>query len=252
MQLKLAAAIFGVDPAQLGNFDLSTARSLLFNPSSQLQELQSTLQSISNRNADATVVRETAVEIFQKIAQKLATRGGVEVTQLFPVLPSILRATRSTDSTARTAQQQKQQPRAPPQNKNSRSDDGPGSGDGNNGSVDSSTTKKSTQYSSTAMRLTADVRGRSRSQERSSKGAAISSVNKNNISRSVSSAASMQAAVGNGEFESVQSQGLNQRKVLETGDSERSGEVPAPVVEIVADRDGDVARRTDGIRLIQL
>lgn len=243
MQLRLAGAIFGVDTALLGNFDLSTARTFLFKPSSQLQELQTTLLAISNNNADTEVVGETAAEIAQKVAQKLATRGGISVQQLFPMLPSILQSARTNDSS--TPPQ--------PQPKQSFSAGVPGAG---SGSPPSNSGTNDTSYSSTAMRVSEDVRGRSRSQELSSNGTVGGSSN-GGKARFSSGAAAMERAMGNGELDSLPTTQPQNLKLDRLNGTEVVGDVPAPVVEIVDEGSRDeaalnVSRRTDGIRLIPL
>lgn len=195
MQLKLAGAIFGVEPSQLGNFDLATARELLFNPTTQLQDLQATLQRVANNNADAAVVRSTAGAIAQRVAEKLAARGGVPVTQLFPVLPSLLQTSQTAPTTApASGSGSGSAPPTPPPNPQQPQEATPSAG------------SSEEPYSAPDMRVTKDVRGRSRGQD---------------------------------------SAGASDGGSADT-------DVPAPVVDIVAEEDLKVARRTDGIRLIPL
>ena len=104
MQLRLAGAIFGVEPSQLGNFDLATARALIFNPTSQLRDLQGTLQRLASSGADSAVARDTAAKIAERVAERVAARGGMQAAQLFPMLPSVLRCLLYTSPSPRDRQ----------------------------------------------------------------------------------------------------------------------------------------------------
>lgn len=86
-QLELATAILGADPDEFGTFDLEAIPQLFLNPTEQIRDLQRTLANISASPDDATVVRLTALEIASNLANSLADRGGVPVSNLFPFMP---------------------------------------------------------------------------------------------------------------------------------------------------------------------
>lgn len=285
MQVKLAGAIFGVDTASLEALDATTLQGLLFNPSSQLQELQATLVGVFNSSADSAVVREVATSVAQNVAQRLAARGGVPVEQLFPMLPSLLRAGTPSGSAARMPQSGAGSGRGAaaaaaaaspgqgaattPSTEGDNNDNDSGSGSGGSeppsdgGVVGSGTTTISfsngVAYSDPSVRITPDVRGRSRGQDssvdadstrwgsnRSSDGNGSSSGSLRSMSTS-----SNGAATGAGAGESQNGSDFKRRPFEDVGRGS-DGDVPAPVVDIVEEADLKLSRRTDGIKMIPL
>lgn len=92
LQLGLAGAVFGVDPADIGELSISNVQRLLFSPSEQIREVQDVLVKLSGDAADLQVARSTSLAVVNNLLTRLSDRAGVPKETLFPVLPSALQA----------------------------------------------------------------------------------------------------------------------------------------------------------------
>lgn len=120
---ELAAALLGVDKAELEAPSWATASRLLLSPSEQARELQGALRTLAGSGGNAATVAAIAADVVNQLMERQAGRIDVPVDVLFPpaVRRPILAAVAAgsgpvggagADGAAAAAAVQKQQPAA--------------------------------------------------------------------------------------------------------------------------------------------